>query len=261
MAVLIDKQPDCAAAWLTAATAVDAMPRHDGYNIIIEIDYPDRGASRTHPVVATVEAFLSERGKSVEAIANTIFPLALYRRFGHPEFIARFREHVLPKVRRNDRWSGYYFDRITGAPIADGGIFDQLSDVVRRMGDATNPCLNKFEIAIFDPIRDVDESPYGGQCLSFLSFKVLPGTPKRVALTAFYRNHFYIEKLLGNLIGLGRLMSFVAIESGLTIGPLTIHSTHATIDTPGKSPLNRRGAVETLLSDCAQATAGLADAA
>lgn len=261
MSLLIDKQPDCASAWLSAASAVDAMPGHDGHNIIIEIDHPDQGASLAHPVVTTVNAFLSERGKSVETIANTIFPLALYRRFGHPEFIARFRGHVLPKVRRNDRWSGYYFDRMTGVPTAVYGTFDQLSDVVRRMGDANNSCLNKFEIAIFDPTRDVDESPYGGQCLSFLSFKVMPGTPKRVMLTAFYRNHFYIEKLLGNLIGLGRLMSFVAAESGLAVGPLVIHSTHATIDTPGKRPLNRRGSVETLLTDCTQAAAGLADAA
>ncbi len=261
MAVLIEKQPDCASAWLSAVAAVDAMPGHDGHNIIIEIEHPDRGANLAHPVVATVDAFLSDRGKSVETISNTIFPLGLYRRYGYPEFVVRFREHVLPKVRRNDRWSGYYFDRMTGVPKADGGTFDQISDVVRRMSDGGNSCLNKFEIAIFDPTRDVDESPYGGQCLSFLSFKVLPGSPKRVALTAFYRNHFYVEKLLGNLIGLSRLMTFVAAESGLAIGPLIVHSTHAKIDTPGKPPLNRRVTVETLLADCAQAAADLAKAA
>jgi hypothetical protein len=47
-----------------------------------------------------------------------------------------------------------------------------------------------------------------------------------------YRNHFYIEKLLGNLIGLGRLMAFVARESGLQVGALTVISTHAEIDKP-----------------------------
>jgi hypothetical protein len=51
-------------------------------------------------------------------------------------------------------------------------------------------------------------------------------------MTAFYRNHFYVRKLLGNLIGLGRLMSFVATETGLGVGPLTIVSTHAEIDLP-----------------------------
>jgi hypothetical protein len=49
-----------------------------------------------------------------------------------------------------------------------------------------------------------------------------------------YRNHFYIEKLLGNLVGLGRLMSFVAREGGVGVGALTVVSTHAEIDKPGR---------------------------
>ncbi len=53
-----------------------------------------------------------------------------------------------------------------------------------------------------------------------------------LTLTAQYRNHFYIEKLLGNLIGLGRLMAFVARETQLQVGPLTVISTHAEIDQP-----------------------------
>ena len=90
-------------------------------------------------------------------------------------------------------------------------------------------------------MRDVDGSPYGGQCLSFLSFKIQPGAAKTLALTAMYRNHFYIEKLLGNLVGLGRLMSFVAREGGLGVGALTVVSTHAEIDKPdGAAPLRDR---------------------
>ena len=95
--------------------------------------------------------------------------------------------------------------------------------------------MNKYELALFDPTRDIDKSPYGGQCLSFLSFKRLPGPRKKVALTALYRNHYYIEKLLGNLIGLGQLMAFVAQETDQDIGPLTIISSHATIDLPRTS--------------------------
>ena len=68
--------------------------------------------------------------------------------------------------------------------------------------------------------------------LSFLSFHLLPGTPKTLLLTAQYRNHYYIEKLLGNLIGLGRLMAFVAKETGTVVGGLTVVSTHAAIDLP-----------------------------
>lgn len=259
MALLLDKRPDCATAWLDAATAVDNMAGHSGHNIVIEIENPAAGASAAHPIVEKVDAFLSARHKSVETIANTIFPAGLYRRYGYPDFIARFRERVLPKVRRTDRWSGYYFDRMTEIPQPSGDSFNQLADIIRRMGDNTS--LNKFEIAIFDPLRDVDESPYGGQCLSHLSFKLLPGATKRVALTAIYRNHFYIEKLLGNLIGLGRLMSCIANESGHSVGPLVIHSTHAVIDTPGNGELKRRECVVDLLAECRQAVALLPAAA
>lgn len=260
MAMMLDKRPDCATAWIDAATAVDNMPGHSGHNIVIEIDDPTAGASVSHPVVAKVEEFLSARGKSIETIANTIFPAALYRRYGYPDFVERFRKQVLPKVRKNNRWSGYYFDRMTAVPRVNQDDFNQLGDVIRRMGDANIRCRNKFEIVTFDPTRDVDDSPYS-QCLSFLSFKSLPGEPNSVALTALYRNHFYIEKLLGNMIGLSRLMSCVAAESGHAVGPLVIHSTHAVIDTPGKSPLNRRSCVVDLLAECRQAANELSAAA
>ena len=56
--------------------------------------------------------------------------------------------------------------------------------------------------------------------------------PKTLLLTAQYRNHYYIEKLLGNLIGLGRLMAYIAKETETQVGNLTVVSTHATIDLP-----------------------------
>ena len=115
--------------------------------------------------------------------------------------------------------------------------------------------MNKFELSLFDPARDVDNSPYGGQCLSFLSFKIVPGTEKTLALTAMYRNHFYVEKLLGNLIGLGRLMAFVARETGLQVGALTVVSTHAEIDHPGGA---RRQDIAAMVAAFDQASAPFA---
>jgi hypothetical protein len=70
-----------------------------------------------------------------------------------------------------------------------------------------------------------------------------------------YRNHFYVEKLLGNLIGLGRLMSFVARETGLKVGALTVVSTHAEIDQPSGA---RRSDVTAMISRFDQAGAALA---
>lgn len=235
MYIPVPTQPDCASAWREAVRLVDAQPGHMAYNVIIDVADPVANANRQDPRVAIVDEFLEPFEKSVETIANTIFPAALYHRYGAPAFFDVFRDRVLEKVRRNCRWSGYYFERMMQFRDPPGPDTNQLWEIVQRMRNDKLKALNKFELSLFDPSRDVDHSPYGGQCLSFLSFKLHSGAPKVLTLTAMYRNHFYIEKLLGNLIGLGRLMAFVARETGTEIGPLTVISTHAEIDHPGKA--------------------------
>jgi len=246
----IPSQPDCASAWRAAVKAVDSQPHHSAYNVVIDVIDPTAGTSRQDARVAVVDDFLTNCEKSVETIANTIFPASLYHLYGAPDFFDVFLKNVLPKVRRTDRWSGYYFERMVQYPVAEGDAPNQLWDIVQRLRDVR--AQNKFELSLFDPTRDVDRSPYGGQCLSFLSFKVMPGETKTLLLTAMYRNHYYIEKLLGNLIGLGRLMSFVAKESGLAVGNLTVISTHAEIDQPNGS---KRSDIQAMLSKFDQAAA------
>ena len=111
-----------------------------------------------------MNAFLEAREKSIEAIANTIFPQKLYQRHGKPDFIDVFNTRVLPKVGKNDRWSGYYFERMTTLKKHGGGNLDQLSRMIDRMLDPANKSLHKHEISLFDAQRDVTGSPYGGQC-------------------------------------------------------------------------------------------------
>lgn len=231
----VPSQPDCAGAWREAVRAVDARPGHSAYNVIIDVTDPIANATLADARVAVVDEFLSGCEKSVETVANTIFPAGLYRRYGAPTFFDVFRDNVLKKVRRSERWSGYYFERMIQFPVPSGDPPNQLWDIVERLRNEDVRALNKFELSLFDPVRDVDNSPYGGQCLSFVSFKVVPGAERALALTAMYRNHFYVEKLLGNLIGLGRLMDFVAHEAALKVGALTVISTHAEIDQPKRN--------------------------
>ena len=141
----VPSQPDCASAWREAVRAVDAKRDHEAYNVILDIDDPTAASTIAHPGVAAVNGFLTDRAKPIETVANTIFPASLYLRHGAPAFFDVFNERVLPKVRRGGRWTGYYFE---------------------RMNDDSVRALNKFELSLFDPIRDVDNSVYGGQCLS-----------------------------------------------------------------------------------------------
>jgi hypothetical protein len=246
----VPPQLSCPLAWLAAVKAVDAKLNHESHNVVIDIANPAEDITRANPIVAAVDDFLRVREKSVLAVANTIFPSSIYRRYGTPAFFDVFRNEILPKVRKNQRWSGYYFERMIDHPVPDGAPINQLWEIVERIKN-NNPSNNKYELAIFDPERDMDRSRYGGQCLSFLSFKLLTGGERRLALTVMYRNHYYIEKLLGNLIGLGRLMEFVATEGGVGLGPLTVISTHAEIDQPDAT----RGDVLALIRRCEEATA------
>jgi len=251
----VPSQPDCATAWLEAVKLVDAQQGHQGQsahqsmNVIVDVIDPTAGATLAHPVVREVNDFLMAREKSVETVANTIFPDTLYARHGSPSFIKIFNERVLPKVRKNKNWSGYYFERMIARAKPDGSNLDQLSDLVARIRDKSTKSLHNHQIVIFDPERDATDSVYGGQCLSFLNFHLLPTKPKTLVLTAQYRNHFYIEKLLGNLIGLGRLMAFIAKETDTHVGSLTIVSTHATIDLPDGAS---RQDVLDLITSCEQ---------
>ncbi len=248
MYLAVPPQPDCVTAWREAVRLVDANHGHEAHNVIIDVANPVAGADRSDPRVEVVNSFLERHEKAVEAVANTIFPQGLYEGFGYPEFFKVFDEKVLSKVRKNDRWSGYYFERMTHLPGGSDNLPNPLQDIVRRIRDPNVTALNKFELSIYDPLRDVDDSPYGGQCLSFLSFKLAPAAGRRkLNLTVMYRNHYYIEKLLGNLVGLGRLMNFVAREGEVDLGSLTVISTHAVIDQPGKA--TKRTDIEKLLAD------------
>ncbi len=252
----IPTQLDCATAWREAVRVVDAQPTHNANNVVIDILNPLARSTMADPIVLAVDKFLRQQNeKPIETVANTIFPAALYRRFGAPEFFDRFRDDVLRKVRRSEKWSGYYFERMIQYPTTTGEPINQLWDIVERIRNPKVKALNKFELSIFDPLRDVNGSPYGGQCLSFASFKLIGKAGiRKLNLTVFYRNHFYIEKLLGNLIGLGRLMEFVANESGVGVGSLTVLSTHAQIDKPNSCT---RKQILNLLENCDQANSEL----
>lgn len=134
----VPPQPDCVSAWLEAVRVVNARPGHHDHNVIIDVADPLARATLSDPVVAAVDAFLGDRDtKRIETVANTIFPAALYRRYGSPAFFTRFRDKVLPKVRSPGKksWSGYYFERMMQLPQTDGEPVNQLTEIIGRLKD------------------------------------------------------------------------------------------------------------------------------
>ena len=191
-------------------------------------------------MTAEVDRFLRRNDHwSIETVANTIFPQAIFDRHGSPAFYDIYLDKIYPRIKRSQGDWGRYFERMISFPMKkQGRAINPLKDIVEKMRRqvTSDRCFkNVYEMTIYDPIRDAGPV-MNRQCLSFLSFKLTDEPARQLLLTAVYRNHYYLERLLGNLIGLGRLMKFVADEAGVAVGDLTIVSTHAEIDTASTRP-------------------------
>lgn len=259
MYLAIEPTKTCALAWLEASVAVNAATGHEAHNVIIDVSEPLTETVSDRRVVTLVDDFLRGQGAMpLQAVANTIFPVDLYRRHGAPKVYDAYK-NVYRHIKRPGDW-GRYFERMTHRPTADGRSINPLAEMVSKMkrhvhgGGKT--FRNIYELAISDPALDIPiynpehdaARPMNRQCLSFLSFKL--DSKNRLMLTAVYRNHYYIERLLGNLIGLARLMAFVGHEAGVPVGSLTIVSTHAVVDAAKKGG---RQEVNRLLAKCQSA--------
>ena len=243
-------RPRAAEAWLAASKAVHALPRHESHHVLIDIDDPVSETDKDRAVIAEVDSYLvehSETGFLVRTVANTIFPQSTYEDHGSPAFYNVYIEKVFPKLKRSSRDWGRYFERMMAHPTPAGpeNLLDKLVRKMKRNVESKSPYRNIYELPIYNPVKDAEGSPRGGQCLSYLSFRI--DKERRLLLSAVYRNHYYTEKLLGNMVGLGRLMQFVADEAGLTVGPLSILSTHAVVDTGGAN----QAALKALHARCA----------
>ncbi|MET4323810.1 hypothetical protein [Bradyrhizobium sp. RT5a] len=229
-------QPSCASAWLAASKAVYGLSGHEGHHVVIDIQDPIVVSEQDTAVIEAVDAFLlenTENGFLVRTVANTIFPQSTYEAHGSPAFYDVYIKKVFPRLKRSSRDWGRYFERMMAYPTLgqpENLLADLIADMKRNV-EGKRTYRNIYELPIYNPMKDRTGSPIGRQCLSHMSFKL--DEHNRLLLSAVYRNHFYTEKLLGNLIGLGRLMAFVADEVKVKLGPLSVLSTHAQIDSAG----------------------------
>ncbi|MGO8868999.1 MAG: hypothetical protein ACLQME_21130 [Alphaproteobacteria bacterium] len=245
----IKPQPSCALAWLEAAQTVTAQPSHEAHNVVIGVEDPLLVSMNDQAIVEEVNAFLEVHNCwPIRTVANTIFPQSIYERHGAPRFYDVYLKKVYPRIKKPHGDWGRYFERMISFPVRNGGQpINPLGDIVQKMKrqiQGTRCFKNVYELTIYDPTRDAGPV-MNRQCLSFLSFKLTDDSPRKLLLTALYRNHYYIERLLGNLIGLSWLMKFISDETSATVGDLTIVSTHAEIDNAAP-----RSEIETLIERC-----------
>ena len=221
-------------AWIKGTTFV--IENGPTMNLVLEVQSPVvRGGTPT--TLALVDDLLrTVKEPTTHAVAETIFPTALYRRYGLDGVLKVYPEEVYPAIRphRKIGWGTYAY-RIVHRELPDGQTISPLGtliDTMRQESAQLRPKRSCYEVTLSDPRLDIpiydpscDRSRrMGGPCLSHLSFKLFDGV---VHLTALYRSHDYCRKALGNLLGLARLQACVAAETKQGIGSLAVHSSYA----------------------------------
>lgn len=192
------------------------------------------------------------RPQSMHTVANTIFPVGLYRpdRAGAAK---RFFTNALRVERqrakaKNRRW-GTYIGRLVAYPSPNGSTTNQLATAL----DVLNRDLNykdRYELPVATPQDqpgdvnggallhgDSATDPFraqGGPCLAHMSFTSIDG---RLSMTALYRAHAYEPRAYGNFLGLARLLRFLATESGREVGDLLVVASHAWAASPSRGHL------------------------
>lgn len=223
--------------WLAAAEHLSGCPQHEDFDVILHIAEPTVLSVADAAVYKEVDKFLTTDGAfSVHTVAETIFPLDEYSRNGARGLFDTYPERLraLQKGRKDGNWGSYSY-RILRQKDHQGEIFNPLEDMVAKISKHGKYRASfelgsgrpfEDEIPIYDPATD-RKRLYGGPCLSHLSIKVHDG---KIRFNATYRSHYYVRRLLGNLVGLGRLQYFLARETKLELGGLTINSTFARLD-------------------------------
>jgi len=243
---------------------LEACQGRRDFNVILDIKDSQSCGRQELQVLKSVDLFLKGHGSnSIQTVANTIFPSDLYKNYGLRGVFEVYLEKVYPQISSlsENKW-GTYFHRMVYRVSADNKTINPIEQIINRLKCESKNVGGKrarYELNLIEPFIDLstsdptlkgDTMALGGPCMSHLSFKLRPDNV--LGLTAFYRSHYYIERALGNLIGLSRLMAFVAKESNLSAGPLTCISSYAQLDT---GPKWGKVEVDRLISACTQVIA------
>ncbi|MBA2718816.1 MAG: hypothetical protein H0U52_06180 [Chloroflexi bacterium] len=213
------------------------------FDLLVEVVDPTMVELDRLYIAALDHVLLSRGWQDTQSVANTIFPAGLAR-------TSRTRDRLYARylamhrgLRRASKKNskGLYFERLIRYPLQpDEARANQLETIIRALEGARSPggLYHAYELQIFCPGKDL--RPRGFPCLSSISAHV---DGDRLRLSATYRNQYYIQKALGNFIGLAALQQFIADHAGLELGTLSIHAFHAQID-----PEASAGQVATLMA-------------
>lgn len=241
-------------AWVRTLAHVRKAPHGRQVHVVTTVRAPDVELPDMRDVLDKVLA--NAGGQSVETVAQTIFPSALYSAppFDWAADLAPAEQaeldaaaddlydtyaELLPLLRTvHANRSGTYFSRMITWPGKQAGGTNQLKlriDGLRREarnGRRTNNTLDidvaadglETELRGVQVYAPTDQRTRGFPCLTHIDLTLLDG---ELHATAVYRHQYLVEKAYGNLVGLGALLQFLCQQSGWRLGELVVHATLA----------------------------------
>ncbi|MBM3472938.1 MAG: hypothetical protein FJX75_06715 [Armatimonadetes bacterium] len=234
MAAMTIDGHNCESAWVEALRHLLQQPRGEARNLVVHIREPQ---TRDDVTRAAVDEFLAGYGLlPLRHVAYTIFPATLWRRaHGDPErlFTAYNRPggvferlRARERAQRRSRW-GTYFRRMTRWE-GGGQPANQLADLVGMLRDREAVHKAALTVSIVQP-QDARRTR-GAPCLNYVAIQLDHGSPRRsLSLLAVYRSHNFVQRALGNYMGLADLQAFLCECSGYVPGAMACVSSYATV--------------------------------
>lgn len=233
-------------AWISYVESVfGERPRREAFHAVVRVIHPTLESLAGREAI---EAFLSEwRQKDkhvypISTVRTTIFPKNYARMAKDASDLARLYRADYDRLRRSNPANTYgtYFGRLVDTQVSlDGTHYDQLNDTIRKLKANENATWTEIDLRYeFDdatPALSVYETErnhrrkMGFPCMSHLSFQ-RDGDTLHVA--AYYRNQDVGRKAYGNMLGLGQLAEYIAQQSDLQLGVLTLMAGRAYLNAP-----------------------------
>jgi hypothetical protein len=267
--------PDLADGWLDTILWVAGQPQRKAFHTVTRI--ADAGVDGQPRIQRAASDIMADVGlPSIATVANTIFPAAMAAQTADITALAARYEQLFPELQRLEprkNRDGTYFLRLIAYPGATGSInqLERLLGKLARELATDGPKRARYEVVVDEPTPEApvvdsggiaapiiepshDTSPMGFPCLSLLSFQT---DLSSLHVVAHYRSQFLLQRGLGNYLGIARLQRYLASQSGLDAGHLTIVVGHAHAD---NLRADRIAALTALQSDLQHQTSATTDA-